>query len=165
MRNVLDNELANAISIIEDESADFYNELVLGQQVYNAVVYAYLFLKVTQNSRQCGHLVRNIPKEDVLLGYLRELGISSILESKEHGLWYKIRKAFVVMGVHYQKAGYDHVLSTIQTVFETELAEFFDLPITNYTHLLESYAWNKLHLKVSYTVKAEAHYSDKDITH
>lgn len=165
MRNVLDNELANAVSIIEDESADFYKELVLGQQVYNAVVYAYLFSKVTQNSRQCGHLVRNIPKEDVLLGYLRELGISSILESKEHGLRYKIRKAFVVMGVHYQKAGYDHVLSTIQTVFESELAEFFDLPVTNYTHLLESYAWNKLLPKVSYTVKTEAHYSDKDVTH
>ena len=69
---------------------------------------------------------------------------------------YKIRKGFVVMGIHYQKTGYDHVLSTIQRVFETDLAEFFNLPITNYTHLLESYAWNELHLKVSYTVKTEA---------
>ena len=165
MNNIVDNELANAVSTIEDESVDFYKELVLGQQVYNAAVYAYLFSKVTQNSKQCGHLVRNIPREDVLFGYLRELGFSSICEFKEHGLRYKIRKGFVVMGIHYQKAGYDHVLSTIQRVFETDLAVFFDLPITNYTHLLESYAWNELHLKVSYTVKTEARHSDKDITH
>ncbi len=163
--NTLNNEISNAVLTIEDESADFYKELILGQQVYNAVVYAYLFSRVTQNSKQCGHLVRNIPKEDVLLGYLRELGFSSICESEEHGLRYKIRKGFVVMGIHYQKAGYDHVLSTIQRVFESDFADFFDLPITNYTHLLESYAWNELHLKVSYTVKTEACYSDKDIIH
>lgn len=161
----MDNEIANAVSVIEDESVDFYKELVLGQQVYNAVVYAYLFSKVSQSSKQCGHLVRNIPREDVLFGYLRELGLSSICQSKEHGLRYKIRKGFVVMGIHYQKAGYDHVLLAIQRVFETDLAEFFNLPITNFTHLLESYAWNELHLKVSYTVKTEVRFSDKDITH
>lgn len=65
--NTLNNEISNAVLTIEDESADFYKELILGQQVYNAVVYAYLFSRVTQNSKQCGHLVRNIPKEDVLL--------------------------------------------------------------------------------------------------
>lgn len=165
MKINLDNELASAVSTIEDESADFYKALVLGQQVYNAVVYAYLFSKVTQNSKQCGHLVRNIPKEDVLFGYLRELGFSTILESKEHGLRYKIRKGFVVMGIHYQKAGYDHVLATVQKVFETDLAAFFNLPITNYTHLLESYAWNKYHTNMSYRVTQESRYADKDITY
>lgn len=161
--NTLDKEIINDVSTIEDESVDFYRKLVLGQQVYNAVVYAYLFSKVIQNSKQCGHLVRSIPKEDVLLGYLRELGFSSICESIKHGLRYKIRKGFVVMGIHYQKDGYDHVLSTIQSVFESDLADFFDMPITNYTHLLESYARNKLHKRISYTVKTKARYSDKDI--
>lgn len=140
MNNIVDNELANAVSTIEDESVDFYKELVLGQQVYNAAVYAYLFSKVTQNSKQCGHLVRNIPREDVLFGYLRELGFSSICEFKEHGLRYKIRKGFVVMGIHYQKAGYDHVLSTIQRVFETDLAVF--LTYQSRTILI---CWNHMH--------------------
>lgn len=41
--NTLNNEISNAVLTIEDESADFYKELILGQQVYNAVVYAYHF--------------------------------------------------------------------------------------------------------------------------
>lgn len=161
----MDNEITNAVLTIEDESADFFKELVLGEQVYNAVVYAYLFSKVTQNSKQCGHLVRSIPKEDVMFGYLREMGLSSICESKEHGLRYKIRKGFVLMGIHYQKAGYDHVLATVQRIFESDFAAFFDLPITNYTHLFESYAWNKHHIRVSYRVTQESFHSDKDVTH
>lgn len=165
MNSNMDNELSNAVLTIKDESIDFYKELVLGQQVYNAVVYAYFFSQVTQNSKQCGHLVNNIPKEDIMLGFLRELGFHSICESSEHGLKYKIRMAFVVMGIQYQKAGYDHVLSTIQRVFETDFDDFFDLPITNYTHLLESYAWNTLHVKPSYSVKTEVQHSDKDITY
>ena len=58
-------DLLQYIDAVEDDSADFYRYLALGQQVYSTVLYAYIFTNITQHHKACRRLMM-VPKEDIL---------------------------------------------------------------------------------------------------
>ena len=59
-----ENSIVYAVNEIVEDSIDYYQNLILGQQVYSTVLYTYLFKNITQNAKQCAKFVRGIPKED-----------------------------------------------------------------------------------------------------
>lgn len=156
-------DILDSFNSIEDDSLTFYQNLILGQQAYVTMLYSYLFSTVSQDSKRCGQLVQKISKETLLCDYLQQLGMQDIWDSNEYGISHKIRQSYVVLGMHYQKNGYDSIFSHFKLSIKDFIDDFLLLPITNYTHLLESYAWNTHHLKISYTTKIENKFSDKDI--
>ena len=79
------------------------------------------------------------------------------------GILKKIRKSFAILGIHYQSFGYDSVFSVFKSAIHSFFDNFLHQPITNYTNLLESYAWNYHSINTTYTVKEEQRFSDKDI--
>lgn len=144
------------------DTKEFYEKSILGQQVYSVVLYSYLFLTVDQDSGICGKLVRQVPKEKLLKLYLHEMRAEDIWNSQEFGILHKIRRSFAVLGIHYQNFGYDSVYSAFKSAVHSFFDEFLQHPVTDYTHLLESYAWNHHHAKTTYAVKEEHRFSDKD---
>lgn len=141
-----------------------FNELVvLGQQVYSVVLYSYLFLTVDQDSGICGKLVRKAPKEKLLQLYLQEIKMDDFWDSENHGIFHSLRQSYAILGIHYQHLGYDSVFSTFKTATHPYFDHFLRQPITDYTHLLETFAWNHHHTKVSYAVKEIKRFSDRDV--
>ena len=148
---------------IEEDSKDFYQYLTLGQQVYRTIVYSYIFLNISQDAKNCGQLTRHVSKEDLLKNYIREIGMYRIWESNDYGIINKIRKCFVILGIHYDNKGYDEVYSTMQQATEEYFDNFLNLPIFNYTQFLDKYARDTYGLQISYSVIKEHQYSSKDV--
>lgn len=157
------NELRDYYNNTEYDSLSFYQNLVLGQQVYSTMLRIYLFTVVSQDSKRCSQLARRIPSEKLLFRYVKKLGMHEIWDSDKCGISCKIRQSYVILGIQYHKQGYDNTYSSFKSAISNFIDSFLQLPITNYTHLLESYAWNTHHLKISYTTKTEKKYSDTDI--
>lgn len=162
---MINYDIYNVVNSIEDNSTEFYQKLVLGQQIYTSVIYEYLFLNIASDAKKCGDLVHYIPKEDLLCGYLKEIGMSDIWNSKECGIAYKIRKSYVVLGVHYQKVGYDEVFATMKKANADYIDDFLRLSVTNFTNFLDTYVSNTLHKKIIYKVSKAVQYSNKDIVY
>ena len=148
---------------ISYDTPEFNELVVLGQQVYSVVLYSYLFLTVDQDSGICGKLARKVPKEILLRLYLQEMKIDGFENAENHGIFHSIRQGYAILGIHYQHLGYDSVFSTFKTATHPYFDHFLRQPITDYTHLLETFAWNHHHTKVSYAVKEIKRFSDRDV--
>lgn len=148
---------------IEYDSIEFYKNIVLGQQVYAAMLYVYIFLTVDQDSKLCGKLVHQVPEEKLLQLYLHEIGQDDVWTSQTSGILYKIRRSYAILGLHYQTFGYDSVYSAFKSAVTPFFDKFLLSPITDYTHFLESYAWQYHHVKISYKVEETQRFSEKDV--
>lgn len=156
------NDLCKIVNSIDDNSTEFYQYLVLGQQIYISVIYQYLFLNVSSDAKNCGMLVRCIPKEDLLCRYISEIGMSNIWQSNKFGISHKIRKSYVVLGVHYKKIGYDNVYESMKKANSDYIDNYSTLSISNYAIFLETYTLNMFNKKITYRVSKETQYSNKD---
>lgn len=162
MPNIHERIKSISRSIVYD-TPKFTELVVLGQQVYSVVLYSYLFLNVDQDSSICGKLVRKVPKETLLQLYLRELKMDACWNSQSHGTFHSIRESYAILGIHYHNFGYDSVFSTFKAAIHPFFDHFLQQPITDYTHLLETFAWNHHHSKVSYAVRELRRFSDRDL--
>lgn len=157
------NELRDYYSNIEYDSSFYCQNLILGKQVYSAMLRIYLFTFISQDSKKCSQLARKIPHEKLLFRYVQKLGMQEIWNSDKCGISCKIRQSYVILGIQYHKQGYDNTYSSFKSAIGNFIDSFLKLPIADYTHLLESYAWNTYHLKISYKTKIEKEFSDRDI--
>lgn len=157
------NEFRECYSNTEYNSVSFFQNLLLGQQVYSTMLRTYLFTVVSQDSKRCNQLARKIPSEKLLFRYVQKLGLHEIWDSDKCGISCKIRWSYVILGIQYHKQGYDNTYSSFKSAISNFIDSFLQLPITNYTYLLESYAWNTYHFKISYKTKIEKKFSDTDI--
>lgn len=148
---------------VEYDSAKFYRNTILGQQVYAVMLYTYLFLTTNQDPGVCRRLVHQIPKEKLLRLYLLQVGGEDVWKSQSFGILHKIRSSFAMMGLHYQMFGYDSVYSVFKIAVEPFFDEFLLHPVTNNTHLLKSYAWKYHHTKMNYKVEVIQKFSEKDV--
>lgn len=159
----IDNDLYKIVESIDDNSTEFYQYLLLGQQVYISVIYEYLFLNVSSDAKNCGMLVRCIPKEDLLCSYISEIGMSDIWRSDKFGIAYKIRKSYVVLGIHYKKKGYDNVYESMRKANSDYIDNYSTLSISSYAIFLETYMLGIFNKKLTYRVSKEIQYSNKDV--
>ena len=62
----------NHINSIEDNSVDYYKNLILGQQLYLTLLYSYLCYEFTYDYKLYRRHLREVPRENVLCEYLQE---------------------------------------------------------------------------------------------
>lgn len=163
MGSITSNEMDCMIDELLHDNSTFYSYLILGQQVYNTLLYNYIFSFVCQDSKHCGRLVRCLPKEILLASYVKQFIGNKVWDSENYGINQKIRVSFAALGFSYRKFGFDKTFSEFQSAIANDVSAFLELPIENYTHLLESYAWNYHHIAVKYSVNIDKKFADNDI--
>ena len=99
----------NHINSIEDNSVDYYKNLILGQQIYSTILYSYLCYEFTHDYKPYRRHLREFPRENLLCKYLKEIFPNSLRMEE------KLRKSYIVLSVQYHMQRYDAVQSDFQT--------------------------------------------------
>ena len=141
----------------------FYENLILGQQAYIALLYYILFIAISQNAKRCAQLIKELPRERLLYAYATKVSGDLIWLSDTCGINQKIRNSYALLGFSYRKYGFDGTYSAFKSSVFEDILTFLALPISNYTHLLETYAWTKYHTKVSYKTTMKNKFAENDI--
>ena len=118
----------NYVTSVKDNSIDYYNNLILGQQAYSTALYCCLFSNVTQDYKSCRDL-RKILKEPLLPKYLQENFPNPFRHDKNQDVLYKMRKSYLLIGVKYCMQGYDTVHSDLRRTADKYLDKFIDATI------------------------------------
>ena len=123
----MEGMLLDSIKIsIEDDSVDYYKNLILGQYLYSTMVYSYLCSHIVQEYKLYRSHLRAFPRENLLCDYLKEI-LSNSLQQEDN-----LRKNYIALAVQYRMQGYDAVNSVFQKIADKHFNDFLGIPLKNF---------------------------------
>lgn len=142
---------------------NFYPYLVLGQQVYEVLLNYYIFMFIGQGTGRAETFFYAIPIERMLESCANEFIGNKVWQDNNCGIRQKMRKSYVVLGLYYQKYGFDKTLLKFKKAVESNINEFLNLPIKDYVKFLNLYIEEKYNFNIDYSVEIEKKYLDNDL--
>lgn len=137
--------------------------LIIGQLVYKVLTTHVVFINVCQENKSIGRLLRCIPAEKLLKRYVSATFENlDFWDSDKFGILEKTRISYKLIGYLYGLWGYDKLFSSFEKVVLTGIMETAALPISDYTHIVESHIWKIYHKKLTFNVSKTAYYSEQD---
>lgn len=129
-------DIMTIVDSIEDDSIEFYKNVVVGQQVFNATLYEYIFTYISQNVKQC-HRLMKVSKEKIIREYAIFFGANEVLESPNQILFNNTHRSYAVIGVQFARQGYDAVYALIKLAAEKIFGEEQFAQNKNHFNLIE----------------------------
>ena len=147
MRSSSDNSESNAfITKFNIMPAD----IVIGQQAYKSLLFQYLFSFVCQDVKQCGHLLKDLPREHLLMHYIDNTVGPQIWASNKIGTNQKLRISYGLLGKSFMSEGFDRTFYRFEKALENEIDKILNCPIASYTQFLEVYLSETNHPRLRY---------------
>ena len=153
----------NEFIIPDSNTKDYYKNIVIGQQVYSVLLYYYIFSDICQDITHCCNLVKWIPQESLLKSYIDTYYNDNIWSSNSNGIMQKIRISYVILGLSYQKNGFDKTYLDFKNSISKTVLEFIKFPVDSFNLLLSKNTMHYFNYNINYQVRILNKFSSKDV--
>ena len=164
MNNINTSQNNEILSFISDSNTrEFYENVIVGQQVYRVLLYFYLFSDICQEINIYRNLENMLSHESLLQTYVDIHYGNSIWSSNNNGINPKIRISYALLGMSYKKDGFDKSYSDFKNAVSNKILKFINFPVDNFDLLLKKSIMDYFGYNLSYKVWTENKFSDNDI--
>lgn len=155
------NEILSFIS--DSNTREFYENVIIGQQVYRVLLFFYLFSDICQDIKLCRKLEKMLPEEFLLKSYVDIYYDNSIWSSNDNGINQKIRISYALLSLSYRKEGFDKSYSDFKKAVSEYVLKFIKLPTDDFYSLLKKSIMDYFGINLTFKVWIEKEYSDNDV--